>query len=56
MTAYFDSAEGERISLRRALLELDRHGVPESERGTFFEELGTCSHYDAQDVLLWLGY
>lgn len=50
---YYDSAEGMRITLARALLECKRHGVDVSE---FLTEMGEHASYDAQMVLSWLGY
>ena len=53
--AYFESAEDTTITKDRALLELKRHGV-ESETDQFLAEMGNKATYDAQDVLMWLGY
>ena len=54
--SYYESAEDVIIDIKRALQELDAHGVPESERETFFQEVGFKPEYDAQEVLRWLGY
>lgn len=54
--SYYESAADEIITIKRALLELDAHGVPESERELFFTEVGFKPEYDAQEVLRWLGY
>lgn len=51
---YFDSAEGTTITKVRALLELHNHGIVDPDE--FFEDMGDKESYDAQDVLLWLGY
>ena len=53
---YYESAEAVTITKERALKELAKHGVPTSEHDTFFNELGEKAEYDAQDVLLFLGY
>lgn len=50
---YFDSAEGETITLHRAVKECRDHGVDPEE---MFSELGIHPTYDAQIVLMWLGY
>ena len=54
MSDYYDSAEGIMISKYRVICELKDHGVIDFNE--FFEELGSFSHYRAQDVLNWLGY
>jgi len=51
---YFDSAEGTTITKVRALLELHDHGITDPTE--FFDEVGDRETYDAQDVLMWLGY
>ena len=50
---YFESAEGMILSKSRALLEVRRHGASEAD---FIQEMGDKERYDAQSVLLWLGY
>ncbi|HCR1921150.1 TPA: hypothetical protein ONC17_004277 [Enterobacter kobei] len=40
----------------RALQELSRHCVPETDFEEFFSDMGVKEQYDAQEVLLWLGY
>lgn len=50
---YFESAEGITISRARALLEVRRHGASETE---FIQDMGDTASYDAQAVLMWLGY
>lgn len=52
--SYYDSAEGETISLARVMQELATHGVIDTQE--FFDALGNCEVYDAQAVLNWLGY
>ena len=56
---YFESAQGKQITLKRALLELKRHGA-ESETASFMVECWAVHSdgktIDAQDVLAWLGY
>ncbi|MFT9884465.1 hypothetical protein, partial [Salmonella enterica] len=49
-------AEGETVSKERALQELSRHCVPETDFEEFFSDMGVKEQYDAQEVLLWLGY
>ena len=53
---YFESAEGETVSKERALQELSRHCDPETDFEEFFSDMGVKEQYDAQEVLLWLGY
>ncbi|MGM5386161.1 hypothetical protein ACS40J_22670, partial [Salmonella enterica] len=36
--------------------ELSRHCVPETDFEEFFSDMGVKEQYDAQEVLLWLGY
>lgn len=52
---YKESAEGLKITKKRALKELEDHGVLE-ELAYFYEDLGNKKTYDAQDVLSWLGH
>ncbi|MCV5283582.1 phosphoenolpyruvate carboxylase, partial [Escherichia coli] len=56
MMTYFDSAEDLTISKQRALQELAKHGVVASDIDVFFSELGEREEYNAQEVLIWLGY
>ncbi|MCU6875772.1 hypothetical protein N4696_23475 [Escherichia coli] len=49
---YFESAEGETVSKERALQELSRHCVPETDFEEFFSDMGVKEQYDAQEVLL----
>ncbi|HDL7588319.1 TPA: hypothetical protein PXO89_002800 [Yersinia enterocolitica] len=51
---YYESAQGELITKKRALLELKKHGIEDATE--FFNELNEKEHYDAQEVLRWLGY
>jgi len=51
---YYESAEDIIITRSRALLELARHGCEDIEE--FLEDLGDKEEYDAQAVLIWLGY
>lgn len=53
---YFDSAEDLTISKQRVLQELAKHGVVASDIDVFFSELGEREEYNAQEVLIWLGY
>ena len=50
---YYESAEGYKISFQRAKQEIENHGSSVLE---FIEEVGERDEYDAQEVLLWLGY
>jgi hypothetical protein len=51
---YFESAEDVVIARSRALEELRNHSVVDADE--FFAALGDVEVYDAQDVLVWLGY
>jgi len=51
---YYDSAEGTTITKVRALLELHNHGIADPDE--FFDDMGDRESYDAQEVLMWLGY
>lgn len=54
---YYESAEGEVITRARAIRELRRHGVGDSDTiAQFYAEVGEREEYDAQEVLNWLGY
>lgn len=61
---YSDSADGIEITWKRAIQELDRHGVPSSEHITFVIECWSIhatgdtdtSTILASHVLNWLGY
>ena len=54
---YYESAEGLTITRERALLELARHGITSNEDILeFFADVGEKEEYDAQKVLIWLGY
>ena len=48
-----ESAEGVTLSRNNVLMQLREHGAMADQ---FFEEMGDKTSYDAQDVLLWLGY
>tara|TARA_Y100000114_G_C11746460_1_gene321889 strand:+ start:425 stop:598 length:174 start_codon:yes stop_codon:yes gene_type:complete len=57
MMDYYESAEGLTITQERALQELARHGVTSNEEILeFFADVGEHEEYDAQKVLIWLGY
>jgi len=53
---YAESAAGIQISKKRAIQELEKHGIDSTERVEFFQELGDHPMYAAEDVLIWLGY
>lgn len=52
---YLQSAKGQTISKARALKELERHGM-ESSVCVFLKDMGDKQEYNAQAVLVWLGY
>lgn len=51
---YYESAENVTITRERALQEVRNHNCEDFEE--FFEDLGDREYYDAQSVLIWLGY
>ena len=51
---YYESASDITITKKRALIELDKHGVIDYDE--FYKDLGDKESYPAQDVLAWLGY
>tara|TARA_A200000159_G_C7200327_1_gene287591 strand:+ start:270 stop:440 length:171 start_codon:yes stop_codon:yes gene_type:complete len=54
---YYNSAEDITITQDRALQELARHGITSNEDILeFFADVGKREEYDAQEVLVWLGY
>lgn len=55
---YYESAEGETITRGRALRELADHGVTAEGVAEFDDEVqpDASGMYDAQAVLVWLGY
>ena len=54
---YYDSAEEITITQDRALQELAKHGITSNEEILeFFADVGEQEEYDAQKVLVWLGY
>lgn len=63
METYFESAEDITISRKRALQELKKHCLftgslsqAKAQIAEFNESCGLRKEYDAQSVLLWLGY
>lgn len=52
---YFESAEDTTITRERAYQELGKHGVS-GEWEMFLSDMGDREEYEAQDVLIWLGY
>ena len=54
MINYYESVEDIIITRERALLELARHNCEDLEQ--FFDDLGDRQEYNAQEVLVWLGY
>ncbi|MEN4536634.1 hypothetical protein [Pantoea agglomerans] len=54
---YFESAEYNAITHKRALEELAKHNLDDpKDIEEFHTELGELDIYKAQDVLRWLGY
>ena len=54
---YYESAEDLTITQDRALQELARHGITSNEDILeFFADVGEQEEYEAQEVLIWLGY
>lgn len=56
---YYDSAEGEEITRKRAIREIRKHCTAAELGGMladFDRDLGNRPTYDAQAVLAWLGY
>lgn len=53
MDSYYESAEGEVITRKRAIREVENHGCDVAE---FLADCGDHETYDAQTVLRWLGY
>jgi len=51
---YYESAENVTITRDRALQEVRNHNCEDFEE--FFQDLGDREEYDAQSVLIWLGY
>ena len=51
---YYESAEGLTITKKRALQELRDHDCQDFDQ--FFKDMGQKENYDAQAVLIWLGY
>ena len=54
---YYESAEDIILTQERALQELARHGITSNEDILeFFADVGEQEEYEAQEVLIWLGY
>lgn len=54
---YYESAEGTTITRKRALQELDKHGIFHPvDLADFDACLGIRETYTAHEVLHWLGY
>ena len=54
---YLQSSDGITISRKRALKELESHGITsQSEINEFYSELGYRETYEAYEVLVWLGH
>ena len=52
---YYDSAEGLVISKQRAIQEIKEHNAF-NEIDEFYSIYGVKEEYNAQHVLIWLGY
>jgi len=53
---YYESAKGVMITFERVREELREHSIEEQDIQCFFDDMGENEEYDAQDVLVWLGY
>lgn len=54
---YYDSAKDVTISPMRVIKELERHGiVTPQDMAEFYKAFGIRKEYNAQAVLVWLGY
>ncbi len=54
---YYESAEGETLTKSQAWhLIKYTHNLDDQEFELFLKDCGDKPKYDAQDVLLWLGY
>ncbi len=54
---YYESAEDVMISKERALAELKLHNMTnDDEISEFLNDCGDKQEYNAQSVLVWLGY
>ena len=51
---YYETAEDITITRSRAFNELDNHGVITYDE--FLADMGDKDTYNAQEVLVWLGY
>lgn len=55
--SYYHSAKGEMISKARAHIEIVRnHNLTDQDFEMFLRDEGDRKTYDAQSVLIWLGY
>jgi len=52
----YETAAGVMITKREAFALLKEHNCPLDQRAEMMEELGDLAEYDAQEVLLFLGY
>lgn len=53
---YYESAEDITISRKRAVIEIERHGLIDDLDQFDADMGGARDQYDAQEVLSWLGY
>jgi hypothetical protein len=54
---YYESAEGQTLTKAQAWQLIKyKHNLDDSEFELFLKDCGNKHAYDAQDVLVWLGY
>lgn len=53
---YYTEAEGVTMTHDRAIKEIKRHWVTDTELSEFYNDLGKKEYYQAKDILAWLGY
>lgn len=53
---YYGSAKDIMLSKDKVLCELKDHGLNFYQRKKFFDDLGDREEYNAQSLLIWLGY
>lgn len=59
MATYYESARGVKITFKRAMQEIDRHGIIDPDDRADFHAMvkqDKNGDYNAQAVLEWLGY
>lgn len=53
---YYESAEGQTMTLERVEVEFKQHGQTQEDLEQFIDDFGLRPLYDAQEVLEWLGH